>query len=233
MFIFSTLFPIYCILCGHKNLSRHNLCADCEAQLPFLDTVCYQCALPLVNAQDIRCGICLKKQSNVDRIIAAFQYDMPIDYLISQFKFYGQLISGHILADLVVKRLKFIWKNDPWPEILLPVPLHPERLKLRGFNQALEIAKSVSKVLHIPIDYHACARIIDTPPQSSLNFKTRQKNVKNAFSIHWPKDQVPTSVAIIDDVVTTSATIEEIASTLKQSGVKTVYVWCIARRWRD
>lgn len=116
------------------------------------------------------------------------------------------------------------------PQLLVPVPLHPKRLRQRGFNQSLEIAKSLGRQLHIAVDKNALQRVIDTPSQHSLPYSQRRKNMKNAFQTTKPK--LPSHIALIDDVLTSGHTVGEAAKVLQRCGVDTIEVWTIARAIR-
>ena len=113
------------------------------------------------------------------------------------------------------------------PELVIPVPLHPTRYRHRGFNQSIEIAKTVAKELNIPLDLNSCSRHRDTPHQIALPAKLRRKNMKNAFLV---QKMIPAQhVAIIDDVMTTGTTANELASVLKAAGVIHIDIWVCAR----
>jgi len=148
-----------------------------------------------------------------------------VDRLIHAFKFAGQLHIATVLGELMAGRI--LDTNVPLPELLIPVPLHPIRLRERGFNQALELARVISNKLTIPIDYRSCERSRKTVAQSLLPAKERHQNIKGAFTVHHPFKVK--SVAIIDDVMTTGHTVNELASVLKDAGVDHVQVWAVAR----
>lgn len=118
-------------------------------------------------------------------------------------------------------------KNVDFPQLIIPMPLHPKRLANRGFNQALEIARPIAKALQIPLDWQACRRIKDTPPQITLPRKERHKNMKNAFSC--TKDFTGMHIAIVDDVITTGASVDALATVLHARGAREVSVWAVAR----
>ena len=202
------------------------LCCECEMRsLPWQSTVCLKCA-QAVPLPDSVCGKCLKNNAAYDQIIAPFRYESSIKYLIKQFKFHEQLQYGYVLADLLGKSLI----NHPHfqkPEILLPVPLHYQRLKKRGFNQAAEIAKRLAVKLNITLHKNLLKKTIPTLPQSEQNFSERKKNIRHAFS--WEKNFLFDHVAIVDDIVTTGSTVNEIALLLKQQGIKKVSVFAVAR----
>jgi len=113
------------------------------------------------------------------------------------------------------------------PEIIIPVPLHRTRLRERGFNQALEIARPIARSLSIPVDYKSCERVRKTSAQSLLPAAERRKNIKGAFRVTRPI--AARHVAILDDVMTTGHTVQELAATLRKAGVERIDVWVVAR----
>lgn len=145
--------------------------------------------------------------------------------MISQLKFHGNLTYAPLLAHTFTQSIN--QRKNHIPDCIIPVPLHKTRLRERGFNQALELARIISKHLDITLDYTICQREKPTPFQSGLSAKQRQLNLKNAFSITKTHDYK--HVAIFDDVVTTGTTVNELAKQLKLSGVEVVEIWAIAR----
>jgi ComF family protein len=119
------------------------------------------------------------------------------------------------------------YHNQPLPSLIIPVPLHPKRLRERGFNQALEIAKPISKKLKIPIDKKSCYRIRHTAAQSGLSQSDRLKNLANAFEMKKPL--IAKHIALIDDVMTTGQTLMELANLLYKNGVEKIDIWCCAK----
>ena len=224
----TTLLPYHCILCDAVSDSSLDLCKDCQADLPFIKHGCQYCNIPLA-AESLICGTCLKHPPLYYKLLAAFCYQHPLNYLIAAIKFHNRLnytqVLGYLLAKNVQSRL------EHYPKLIIPVPLHKKRLAARGYNQALEIARPVSKLLHIPIDYQSCSRIKATAAQTDLKHKQRARNVKNAF--HICQDFEAKHVAIIDDVVTTGSTVNELSKILKAYGVEHVDVWCCARTHLD
>jgi ComF family protein len=152
-----------------------------------------------------------------------------MDHLIKMLKFQGQLAAATLLGHLLQEALAH--RTTPLPEALLPVPLHSKRLAERGFNQALEIARIVSKTLSIPVLVNAVQRSRATPPQVSLDAKARRGNVRGAFRLQ--QSLQAKHVAIMDDVITTGSTVAEVAQVLKMSGVEEVEIWALARTPTD
>jgi len=222
----SLLFPAQCRLCGSATRGEPDLCQSCRRDLPWLDTACKQCAHPLhASHAHALCGQCQKQPPAFDRTTALFHYRPPVDHLIKRFKFAEELQVGSLLSGLLAARLAE--RDGDLPELLLPVPLHPARLRSRGFNQATEIARQVGNRLDIAIDYRLCRRKRNTQAQSLLSPNARRLNLRNAFAVRRPPGA--SHVAIIDDVMTTGHTSNELARTLKQAGAVQVEVWVIAR----
>jgi|TARA_Y100000310_G_scaffold344463_1_gene457360 ComF family protein len=155
-----------------------------------------------------------------------YRYVAPIDRLIIEFKYNRKLLIGKVLSYLLARHLLDSYQ-DSTPELLIPVPLHPKRLRERGFNQALEIADVISDCCRIPIDNRSCSRVKHTDAQRNLSARQRQRNIRNAFRLD--REISVGKVAIVDDVVTTGATVAELSSTLLAHGVAEVHVWAIAR----
>lgn len=218
-----------CLLCLNSTDNKHLLCSGCEKDLPKNTSHCVICSIPLAAAQTnenlLVCGKCQKNTPNYTTSIIPHLYASPVKQLISQLKFQGNLTYAPLLAQGFINLLKP--RKNNLPECIIPVPLHNQRLQERGFNQAIELARIISKQLNIPLDYSLCQRNKATPFQSGLSAKQRKQNLKNAFSV--TKSHSYKHVAIFDDVVTTGTTVNEFARVLKQSGVEIIEVWAIAR----
>jgi ComF family protein len=220
------LFPSQCRLCGVATGTALRLCPPCLANSPWIRNACTQCGTPLpVQAEDSRCGRCQQRPPAFDTTTALFHYQPPVDYLIKQLKFAHELALIPLLSALLSARLTT--RAAPLPALLVPVPLHHTRLRERGFNQATELARRVGRELGIRSDHRLCKRNRDTRPQSLLSPNARRLNLRNAFSVQG--SGVAGHVAIIDDVMTTGHTSNELARVLKQAGAERVEVWVIAR----
>lgn len=216
-----------CIICRLPAKQARDLCCRCEADLPLNNSACYQCALPITGAaSQMRCGHCLQKPPAFERTIAPYHYQDAITRLIYDLKFNQQLANANVLGQICATKIKQHYQKQILPEIIIPIPLHRRRLRQRGFNQALEISKPVSRLLNIPIDKFSCQRIIDTVPQTRLTAKLRRKNLRGAFKISKLKVK---HVAVIDDVMTTGTTMREFCATLTHAGIERIDVWCVAR----
>ncbi len=225
----------HCYLCGEGNHSQPDtgFCQACRLDLPKISPACNQCGTHVPStfqhheassAPVIRCGPCLTQPPSFDRVIASFAYAEPIKQLIGQFKYQRQLAIGELFAHTLSET---ILSTTTRVEAILPVPLHPSRLRQRGFNQALELARPLAKSLSLPLLLDPIIRQKNTIEQSSLSAKERRRNLKKAFTI---RQTIPyKAIAIVDDVMTTGSTVEELSVLLKLNGVDYVEVWCIAR----
>lgn len=222
-----------CLLCADTCPLDMSLCLACRDCLPRLLHYCPQCSIGMNTAlpQGSLCGACLRKPPSFDRCVALGAYDFPLTELIARFKFQGVLSGGKALARLLLAELNLHWDKRV-PDVLIPVPLHPSRLRARGFNQSIEVARELSRPLGIPLDVSLCRRQRRTPPQKGLNAHERSINLRGAFMLgalpdHWKH------VALVDDVVTTMTTVNEIAKLLKKAGIDRVDVVCLARVGTD
>lgn len=204
-----------CYVC--RGPARGLLCAACGGELPRMGAqLCPRCALPSPGAAV--CGRCLAEPPDYDATIAALAYDFPADALVHALKFRGELSLAPLLAGLLKERI-----STDRADVLVPVPLSAARLRERGYNQALEIAR------HLPgkLDFSSCRRERDTAPQMELPWTQRQRNVRGVFACTRPL--AGACVAVVDDVMTTGATLEEMARTLKRAGAARVVNWVVAR----
>lgn len=218
------LLPVQpCLLCGTP--SRNGIwCDACEAGLPVLDTMlCPHCALPTSDGSI--CGRCLKRPPAFDRTVAAYAYTFPLDQLVQALKFGEQLVLAKALAEQLARRV------EHRPDFILPMPLHPLRLRERGYNQSLELARHLGRELDIPVFANHVQRVRATLQQSSLPWRERRRNVRRAFtcttSLHGKH------VALVDDVMTSGATLEELAHTVRRAGAGEVSAWVVARTLRQ
>ena len=221
--------PYTCALCGCDSDKQRDLCSICEAVLDRLSNRCAVCALPLIEEDEpIVCRSCRESTPSFDRICGLFPYQPPLPSLITALKFNSQLAYARLLGELLAESAATHWcKNLPLPQVLIPVPLHDSRLRQRGYNQALELARPLARQLQLPIDAKACKRIKLTRPQSSLAATARKRNLRSAFTVN--KNLPYQHVAIIDDVVTTGSTVIALSEALKANGVERVEIWCVCR----
>jgi ComF family protein len=223
------LWSASCLLCGEKAKNKSlDLCLACESSLPWVFRACARCAVPLTDAYTSTiCGTCLRNPPAFHQAFTVFRYAPPINWLVAELKFRHRLAVAKLLGTLLAEKIETAYQGMSLPKLLLPVPLHPKRLKARGFNQALELARPAEKRLKIPLNYTVCQRIRSTVAQMALPSQQRSKNVRNAFSVTRPLDVQ--HVCLIDDVMTTGHTAHAISCALKRRGVQRVDVWCCAR----
>ncbi|WON73317.1 ComF family protein [Nitrosospira sp. Is2] len=222
--IMHVLFAKRCLLCG--SVSERDLCPPCHDSLPHLSSHhCMVCALPLATASV--CGACLANPPAFERSIAAASYAFPIDALLHSLKYEAKLALAPVLADLLTVRIS----PADLPDFILAMPLHPAKLRERGFNQALEIARGVSKTTGVELLPLACRRVRDTRSQTGLPWKEREKNIRGAFTCE--ADLSGRRIAIVDDVMTTGATLNELAKVLRERGACNVSAWVVARTLPD
>lgn len=220
------LFGGTCYLC--RGDSRATLCADCHADLPFLPRPrCPQCASPSFGASV--CGRCLAESPAYDATVAVFAYAFPADVLVQGLKFRGELSLAALLAGELADELG---REAAEPvDLIVPVPLHEARLRDRGYNQSMEIARGLAGRNYAAVMPDLCVRVRETAAQLELPLKERRANVRGAFSCR--RSIEGRRVAVVDDVMTSGATLHEVASTLKKFGAARVVNWVIARTPAD
>lgn len=227
------LLPPRCLICAQRSDTASDLCAACRADFQANERCCARCALPLALPAAL-CGECLKREPSFDAAYAPYVYGHPLDHLLTQLKFGHSLAAGRVVTELWIDALRDGLARGAiasLPEVLIPVPLHAQRLRERGYNQALELARPLTHAFGIALAPGLLARTRATPAQAELDAKTRRKNLHGAFEFHLPKGQSapPSSAVLLDDVMTTGATLAECARMLKRGGVSRVEVWAFAR----
>ncbi|MEO8672075.1 MAG: ComF family protein [Tahibacter sp.] len=219
------LLPPTCLLCGGAGAQQRDLCDGCSTDLVPNPRACERCALPLTTS-DALCGRCLKRAPAFDAAWAPYLYESPLDLLLTRFKFGADLACGRVLSELAVAR--YAQAQRPPADALVPVPLHHTRLRERGCNQALELARLIAASLHIPLLGNVLNRVRATSPQTGLGALARRRNLRGAFATN-PGAAIPRRIILIDDVMTTGTTLGECARVLKRAGAEHVQVWAIAR----
>jgi ComF family protein len=218
------LFRSTCWLC-HAPLSRDQpLCPTCLVNLPANRHACQTCALPVSNDQRI-CGHCLAKAPAYQSSLIPYIYARPIDRLITTLKFRHRLQYARLLGELLADCLPETRMSGL--DALLPVPLHRQRLRERGFNQSLEIARFVAGRFQLPILTRGCHRVRATAAQSELPLKQRRSNLRAAFDIRLDLDGM--AIGIVDDVVTSGHTADELSRSLLRAGAGPITVIAVAR----
>lgn len=214
-----------CLLCA-ASARGSPLCPGCLADLPRLPAArCPTCALPTPGGEV--CGACLRRPPAFSRCRAVYRYAFPADVLVQRLKFGGELALAGFLADRLAEEIG----DTPLPDLLLPMPLHPRRLGERGFNQAVEIGRALSRRLGVPLAIAGCRRGRDTPAQAGLDLKARRRNLRGAFACE--PVLAGRRVALLDDVMTSGASLDELARAVRQAGAAEVEAWVVARTLRD
>jgi len=230
-----------CQGCGERCHGERDLCPACEAALPRIHAACATCGLPMPSpamaamaagadprhAAHARCAECRRAPPPLDRVVVPFLYASPLDRWVPRFKFHHDLAAGRLLSQLMLEACA----TAPRPDALVPVPLHRARLRRRGYDQALELAKPLARALALPLRTDLLRRVRATSAQSSLHAGERHRNLQGAFALarRAHRHPLPTHVALIDDVMTTGATLHAAAHALRAAGVARVDAWACAR----
>ncbi|MCU7959142.1 MAG: ComF family protein [gamma proteobacterium symbiont of Bathyaustriella thionipta] len=221
-----TVFPADCLICSQASQNPYELCQDCEQELPRNRYFCRCCAQPLAaQAHGSLCGACQKRPPTFEQVFAPFLYRRQIQALIRRYKFSDHQPSGRLLETLFMQSLR--QQKPPVPAALIAVPLHPQRLKERGFNQAQQLAKALSRQFACPLLQKAVARKGGLPHQADLDKQARLKNLRDAFVLK--EHNLPAHIGIVDDVLTTGATANALAKALRRAGVERIQVFVLAR----
>ncbi|NEX18314.1 MAG: ComF family protein [Halochromatium sp.] len=238
------LYPPTCVLCGAPGEDDRDLCAGCRDDLPSLGACCPRCAQPFAPSRDTKmtltasslvdaapqplCSNCQRQTPPFERCLAAYRYEDPLPGLVAGIKFKSKLnlirLLGELLADVVQTDAER--RDKPLPQALVPVPLHLRRLRARGYNQALEIARILSRRTGVPLLPQCCRRTRATQAQSELDERHRHLNIRGAFEAIAP---MPRHIALIDDVMTTGATVSELTRVMTAAGCQRVEIWALAR----
>lgn len=227
----SWLLPARCVICGAGDVDAASLCVGCRADLVANAPSCPRCAEPLVQSEPL-CGRCLRHTPPFAGSFAPLRYAWPVDGLVTRFKFHGDLAAGRSLARLFVEHARE--ECDSIPALLVPVPLHRQRLRQRGYDQALELARDIHAGLDgVRLVPDLLERTRATDAQTRLDAAGRRRNVRAAFAVNARAlrrlgDERP-ALALLDDVMTTGATLAECARVLARAGFTQVQAWAIAR----
>jgi ComF family protein len=221
------LLPGICILCNARSGVAADLCGHCRLALPWLESPCLQCALPLPNPGESICDACRSNPPPYVKTVAAFRYSEPVSRMIHRVKFRGSRVDARVLGALVAVRVASAYTTQPLPDLVVPVPLSHRRLMRRGHNQAALLARWVVGALGTSFDTDACRRVRDTPPQSGLSRSARPRNLTDAFATRRRFDGL--LIAVVDDVMTTGTTVASLTRTLLAEDASEVHVWAAAR----
>lgn len=213
--------PLRCLVCGDPGADGLDLCRACHAALPWNDHACASCALPLPDdAPAEQCGACRVTRPRQDAAAATFLYAPPVDRLLIRFKFHEDLAAGRLLSQLMLQRVPAFLRVP-----LVPMPLHTQRLRQRGYDQALELARPLAKEMCLPL-WQGLVRSRATAAQSELDAESRQRNLRGAFAVAATP---PEALTLVDDVMTTGATLDAAVRALARSGLRHATLWVCAR----
>lgn len=219
--------PQSCVLCAAA-AGGALICGACERGLPRQRAACPRCALP--SPDGAICMACVRAPPPFDAALAAWIYAWPIDRLLQQLKYGGRLALAEPFAHALARACREARgsgaSQPAWPDMLVAIPLAPARQRSRGFNQAQEIARRLAAELGLPIA-HGLERVRDAPPQATQGLRSRHGSVKGAFIAQ--RCLAGVSVAIVDDVMTTGATLAAAAEALRAAGARRVEAWAVAR----
>jgi len=220
--------PWRCVLCSDPAAGM-DICPACLEDLPWLGHACCGCAIPLPDSGLRLCGSCLSSQSAPDPYVIALAYEYPVAQMLAALKFRKTLPYARVLGELLSMHLRkaLLTKEIRAPDLLVPVPLHPLRQLQRTFNQAELIAEHVARNIYLPVKRQIVRRIRNTPAQMKLGRTARLENLRGSFAVSG--DLSGAKIALLDDVVTTCATVKEISRMLKFAGANEVQVWAVAR----
>lgn len=229
------LFPGVCIQCRADTAQPRDLCEACLGLLKPIPLPCKACGLPLpayCNSGE-RCGKCLLHPPAIHHSVMRLAWEEPASTLVSLFKYQRKLQHGRVLTELLALQLREHYRTEPWPDLLLPVPLHPRKLRQRGYNQSLLMARLLGKALGLPVAANLVKRVLDTPQQQGLSARERKQNLRKAFVLEegaQARLQEVQRIAIVDDVVTTMSTATAIAKLLLATNQPLeIHLWALAR----
>jgi ComF family protein len=221
------LLPRLCPACGMECEPGRDLCVGCAARLPRVVHACPRCAIPYEHPGTHGiCGRCQRRPPAYTRTVALYRYAPPVDHLIRLLKFRHALGLAQLLGQGLAERLH----DEPQrPDRILPVPLHRTRLRSRGYNQALELARPIARAFGIPLDVRSLQRVRATAAQSALPVEQRSRNVRGAFAVRADAGLRGLRLALVDDVMTTGSTVQAASRALRAAGASDVEVWVAAR----
>lgn len=221
-----------CILCGVSSNNNSNLCHTCTQDLPYILQPCEYCGIETIqSASESLCGPCALKKPVFNQCISLTAYESPVEELIGRHKFNANFTAGVALGEILAAKFKHHCECNGYPDAIIAIPLHQSRLRERGFNQSIELAKQLSKLTSVPLLRESLFRVKNTQPQTEIKrARLRKSNLRGAFACSgFPHNKLYKHIALVDDVVTTGATMNEAARALFLVGIERVDCFCVAR----
>jgi ComF family protein len=219
------LFPETCPVCKNpaKDHRTAPICIDCWRTLsPYEGPMCRRCGTPLISDVSTICGECLAHEPAFSYARSFGLYEGVLKRAISLLKFYGIKRLSRPLSDVMLKM------KIPEADVVIPVPLHEKRLRKREFNQSALIAKYLASSMGLRVMLNSLVKVRDTMPQVGLSSQARKKNIKGAFAVENDSLITGKDIVLVDDVVTTGATVRECSKVLKKAGARNIYVITLA-----
>lgn len=214
-----------CHLCGDSGShDTPNLCEECHTRIPFVTNTCSTCSLPM-DVESSRCGACLTKPPTYDSSLTVLRYQKPVDIMFNRLKHHRDITVAATFAKLLSDKIRA--SGTELPDIIIPIPLSWKRQLSRGFNQSQCIAMLVAGNLGVAVDTKALTRVTSGAPQQGLSRSERLKNLDRCFTAD--KSVRNKRIALLDDVVTTGATMEAAATALYIRGSRSIAAWSVAR----
>lgn len=222
---------IHCLLCRGSTYWETPVCPLCIGSCPVCDFPCHRCGLPVQDMTTSLCTQCMIHPPIYDHCLSGYLYEYPVSQMIQAIKYQSRLELIAPVSRQLTHSLQDFYLDSPWPQALIPIPLHKKRLRQRGYDQTLLLARELKKQLpeDAPtlLDTRLLTRVKATDPQQGLSAIDRRKNIRQAFSLASPSSYQ--HIALFDDVVTTGETVSEAARLFKKSGAIRVDVWALAR----
>ncbi len=219
------IFPWRCVVCAARTRSNTAVCHACKPLLPYCKNSCANCGAQIANegSNHLICGKCQQQLPFYDYLKTAFWYESPIDNLIVDYKYNNQWKAIEALLDLTYESFSKYCQN----KLIVPVPSHSSRIRSRGFNVVYEFLRLMRQRITFEYSEHLIDRTINTKAQAGLKKEYRRKNLNNAFTVR--ENVVQKKILVVDDVVTTGTTVNEISRCFKMAGAQQVGVWAMAR----
>lgn len=230
MGILEILYPPRCPVCHGILKGKNGICPECRKRLPYIkEPKCKKCGKQLEREEQEYCRDCNRYSHAFDRGAAVFVYDDIMRRSISMFKYHNRREYAKVYASEMYKNCGWFLKQAS-PEVLLPVPVHRQKKRQRGFNQAELVAKELGKLMKVPVDADYLVRKEKTTPQKELTRGQRRMNLKEAFEV-CPKGEYYKRVLLIDDIYTTGATMDAISEILRENQTKIIFFLtiCVGR----